>query len=105
MSASRSRLLAPHLPFLRRYARALTGTQSSGDAYVRATLQAIIDNPDALPDDLAPRVGLYRVFHVLWSGSKIELGPAGTADRMEQIAQERLATVPADSRQALLLTA
>ena len=28
--------LAPHLPFLRRYARALTGSQSHGDAFVRA---------------------------------------------------------------------
>ena len=34
--------LAPHLPFLRRYARALTGTQASGDAYVRAALEALV---------------------------------------------------------------
>ncbi|HEX8533055.1 MAG TPA: response regulator, partial [Allosphingosinicella sp.] len=27
--------LAPHLPFLRRYARALTGSQGHGDAFVR----------------------------------------------------------------------
>jgi len=32
--------LAPHLPYLRRYARALTGSQESGDAYVRAALIA-----------------------------------------------------------------
>ena len=31
--------LAPHLPFLRRYARALTGSQAHGDAFVRATLR------------------------------------------------------------------
>ena len=31
--------LAPHLPFLRRYARALTGSQAHGDAFVRATLK------------------------------------------------------------------
>ena len=30
--------LSPHLPFLRRYARALTGSQAHGDAFVRATL-------------------------------------------------------------------
>src|SRR3546814_2851695 len=29
--------LQPHLPFLRRYGRALTGSQTHGDAYVRAT--------------------------------------------------------------------
>ena len=33
--------LGPHLPFLRRYARALTGTQKSGDSYVKASLQAL----------------------------------------------------------------
>jgi DNA-directed RNA polymerase specialized sigma24 family protein len=33
--------LAPHLPYVRRYARALTGDQAVGDAYVRAALEAI----------------------------------------------------------------
>ena len=33
--------LAPHLPYLRRYARALTGDQRSGDHYVRAALEAL----------------------------------------------------------------
>ena len=33
---SMSQTLAPHLPYLRRYARALTGSQTSGDAHVRA---------------------------------------------------------------------
>ena len=32
-----------HLPYLRRYARALTGTQSTGDAYAAATLEAILE--------------------------------------------------------------
>jgi hypothetical protein len=41
--------LAPHLPFLRRYARALTGTQGHGDAFVRATLEAIVASPDDFP--------------------------------------------------------
>ena len=38
--------LAPHLPFLRRYARALTGSQQHGDAFVRATLEAIVAAPN-----------------------------------------------------------
>ncbi len=106
MSVSRSRLLAPHLPLLRRYARALTGSQDSGDAYVRACLQAIIDEPAALSDDLPPRVALYRVFHVLWSGSAVDLAPGSAPPgRMEQVARERLSSMPAISRQALLLTA
>jgi DNA-directed RNA polymerase specialized sigma24 family protein len=51
--------LAPHLPFLRRYARALTGSQAHGDAFVRATLEAIVAKPDEFPRDVDPRLGLY----------------------------------------------
>ena len=47
--------LAPHLPFLRRYARALTGSQAHGDAFVRATLEAIVAKPDEFPRDVDPR--------------------------------------------------
>ena len=36
--------LAPHLPYLRRYARALTGSQSSGDAYVVSVLEALLED-------------------------------------------------------------
>jgi DNA-directed RNA polymerase specialized sigma24 family protein len=50
--------LAPHLPFLRRYARALTGSQAHGDAFVRATLEAIVAKPDEFPRDVDPRLGL-----------------------------------------------
>ena len=41
--------IGPHLPALRRYARALTGTQSSGDAYVAATLETILIDPSTMP--------------------------------------------------------
>lgn len=106
MSGSLSQTLAPHLALLRRYARALTGSQQSGDAYVRACLQSIIDKPDVFPRDLPPRIGLYRLFHVLWSGTNVEVPPAeGEGTRLERIAQERLSTMPPESRQALLLTA
>ena len=33
--------LTPHLPYLRRYARALTGDQTTGDHYVRVALEAL----------------------------------------------------------------
>src|SRR6187402_2319908 len=54
--------LAPHLPFLRRYGRALTGSQTQGDRYVRATLEAIVAAPAEFPRDVDPRLGLYRMF-------------------------------------------
>src|SRR5580692_5177642 len=63
---SMTQTLAPHLPYLRRYARALTGSQQSGDAHVRAALQALLTGDESLPEGVPPRVGLYRLFHAIW---------------------------------------
>ncbi|MBI1252260.1 MAG: response regulator [Alphaproteobacteria bacterium] len=95
--------LAPHLPLLRRYARALTGAQKSGDAFVTATLQAIIADRSALDPDLPPRVGLYRAFHAIWSSANIEEGPADGQGPAAK-AQERLRRLTPINRQALLLS-
>src|SRR5437763_342599 len=99
--------LAPHLPFLRRYARALTGSQAHGDAFVRATLEAIVASPGDFPRDVDPRLGLYRTFHAIWSTANVEEQPghgeAGGAP--EEIARARLSQITPLSRQALLLTA
>ncbi|HYJ82493.1 MAG TPA: response regulator [Allosphingosinicella sp.] len=98
--------LAPHLPFLRRYARALTGTQGHGDAFVKATLEAIVAAPGEFPRDVDPRVGLYRTFHAIWSSANIEDDPEGLdSDNPADIAKARLARITPLSRQALLLTA
>jgi DNA-directed RNA polymerase specialized sigma24 family protein/CheY-like chemotaxis protein len=99
--------LAPHLPFVRRYARALTGTQKQGDAYVRATLEAIVAAPEDFPRDVDPRLGLYRTFQAIWSSANVETGVDGGQDnaKPEVIAQARLARITPRSRQALLLTA
>ena len=99
--------LAPHLPFLRRYARALTGSQAHGDAFVRATLEAIVAAPDDFPRDVDPRLGLYKTFHAIWSSANIEDTPGGASgiEDEEGIAQARLARITPLSRQALLLTA
>lgn len=99
--------LAPHLPYLRRYARALTGSQLSGDAFVRASLQAIVDAPSEFPA-ATPRVGLYRTFHAIWGS--VDAASASERDVVESddtalIARMRLARVTPLSRQALLLSA
>jgi DNA-directed RNA polymerase specialized sigma24 family protein len=70
-----SNVLAPHIPLLRRYARALTGSQRSGDAYVAATLQALIEDRTAFDMSLPPRVALYRVFHAIWGSAHIDPDP------------------------------
>ena len=98
--------LAPHLPFLRRYGRALTGSQVHGDNFVRATLETIVAQPDDFPRDVDPRLGLYRTFHAIWSSANIDEGeePTMAIDGAEGIAHARLSRVTPLSRQALLLT-
>jgi CheY-like chemotaxis protein len=100
--------IAPHLPYLRRYARALTGSQTAGDAGVAATLKAIISDHDAFPHNVGPRLGLYKLFQAHWQAA-----PAAKADKptdsdaggFAAIAGTRLAAITPLSRQALLLSA
>jgi DNA-directed RNA polymerase specialized sigma24 family protein len=98
-----AKVVASHLPLLRRYARALTGSQKSGDAYVAATLESLIEFPASLDKSLPPRVALYKIFHTIWASStaKLSQSPVGT---LEAKVQERLGLLSPLSRQALLLT-
>ncbi len=100
--------LAPHLPFLRRYSRALTGSQMHGDKYVRATLEAIVAAPEEFPRDVDPRLGLYRMFQAIWNSANFDEvadETAGDTEGHEVVARARLARMTPLSRQALLLTA
>ena len=94
--------LAPHLPFLRRYARALTGSQTEGDQFVRLTLQSLASGEQTLDDTSPPRVGLYQLFHGLWLSKGVEPSATPTA---RDIASARLLSIAPVSRQAFLLTA
>ena len=98
--------IAPHLPYLRRYARALTGTQAHGDSFVRAALEAIVTAPESFPQGVDPRLGLYKVFNSIWASSNIEVDEdPGEGSDAERIARTRLSAITPLSRQALLLTA
>ncbi len=99
--------LAPHLPYLRRYARALTGSQKSGDAYVRAALMALVEGEETLTSGLAPRVALYQVFHKIWASPAglYENASGGGSPTDLSTPEDRLASLSAKSRAALLLTA
>ena len=97
--------VAANLPFLRRYARALTGSQTTGDAFVRATLEAALAD-DALKQSLeGGRIPLYRAFNKLWSSAylDVEQGTDAVGDH-EVGAQNRLGAITPMNRQALLLT-
>ena len=96
-----SREIAPHLPYLRRFARSLCGSQKSGDAYVVATLEALIDDTASFPSGLAPKVGLYQLFMTSWGSI-----PLNTADDPEEdlsAAQHNISQLTPRSRQAFLL--
>ncbi len=91
--------LVKQLPFLRRYARALTGAQDTGDLLVRDTLQALLDGKIDIDPAVSPRVALYRAFHGLWSHQP---GGSGAAALK---ADQRLQALDVSARVALLLTA
>jgi DNA-directed RNA polymerase specialized sigma24 family protein/CheY-like chemotaxis protein len=97
--------LAPHLPYVRRYSRALTGDQKAGDSYVRAALEALAAGEASLPPQLTPRVALYHVFHTIWAGTGAKLEPSIPANAETEDASHRLLRIPPRSRQAFLLTA
>jgi CheY-like chemotaxis protein len=105
---SMSQTLAPHLPYLRRYARALTGSQSSGDAHVRAALTALLEGDQSLTEGVPPRVGLYRLFHAIWqSGAEHFDETSQTSGQAAggKTPESRLKSLSASKRAALLLTA
>jgi DNA-directed RNA polymerase specialized sigma24 family protein/CheY-like chemotaxis protein len=99
--------LAPHLPYVRRYARALTGDQTTGDNYVRATLEALAAGERELDASASPRVALYQVFHAIWqsAGAKLEPRDAEVDESATGEAVHRLMRIAPRSRQAFLLTA
>ncbi len=92
----------PHLPFLRRYARALTGTQQSGDAYILASLEALKEDPGQIKTASSARVTLYKFFHAIWSttGARLE----GGAKVGVSAPESRLRKLAPIERQAFLLT-
>ena len=99
--------LGPYLPYLRRYGRALTGSQRTGDAFVRAALEALVQYPDQIDLERSPRVELFRLFHAFWSPVADQVGetaPAWTSNNRAK-GEDMLGTLPAHRREALLLTA
>jgi CheY-like chemotaxis protein/DNA-directed RNA polymerase specialized sigma24 family protein len=98
--------LAPHLPYVRRYARALTGDQATGDRYVRVALEALAAGDRVLEAHFTPRVALYHVFHAIWcsSGAQLESAADDDAGAPDETSR-RLMRIAPRSRQAFLLTA
>ncbi|WP_375258268.1 response regulator [Citreimonas sp.] len=93
--------VAENLPYLRRYARALTGSQARGDTYAMAALEAILDDPAAYHRSLGAKPALFKVFHTIWStlGGYMDDEETGLTGK----AQRHLAKLTSNTREALLL--
>ena len=97
--------IAAFVPYLRRYARALCGTQTAGDAYVAATLEALVADPSPLAGGPSPKVDLYKAFTRVWNtiaANSDEPQAPGSMANGHIPALEIMTPLP---RQAFLLTA
>lgn len=96
-----ARQIAADLPYLRRYARSLTGEQTRGDTYVRATLEAILHGDTELDPEQSSRVALYRVFHTIWDSSGATLEQDVQVTLKPDVTLQRMSP---SNRKAFLLT-
>lgn len=91
---------APHLPYLRRFSRGLTGSQTEGDRYVRMALEALVAGEADLDTSLPAKIALYRMFVGIWSVT----GGVLEADAEESATPAgRVRKLTPKSRQAFLL--
>ncbi|NGN42388.1 response regulator [Mesorhizobium sp. CGMCC 1.15528] len=102
---SLSATIAPHLPFLRRFSRAVSGSQQSGDALVAAVLEAIIADISIFPEASNDRIALYKVFTKLFTSIAIRVPQEETNSAWEQRAAANLTALSPLPRQAFLLVA
>jgi DNA-directed RNA polymerase specialized sigma24 family protein len=96
-----TRVVSEYLPFMRRYARALSGRQSSGDAYVAAALEAILADRAAFDAAPRPRGALYKVLTRIWNS--IDLNDVSEPNDAQLPVERRLAHITRLPRQAFLL--
>lgn len=96
--------IAPHLPYLRRFARAVCGSQTTGDAYVAASLEALIADVSIYPKTSSDRVSVYQLFVSIFGSVSININPEEPLSGWEKQASANLAALPPLPRLAFLLT-
>ncbi len=101
MGMSRSQLVAEHLPLLRRYSRALTGSQTAGDAYVGAMLEALLQDQSLLDEQHGARAGLFRLFTQIWNS--VSVNEESDSTPALNPSEHRLSNITPLPRQAFLL--
>lgn len=96
--------IVQHLPYLRRYARALTGSQAVGDEYIRGCLETLLHEPEFMTEATSVPVQLFKLFHKFADTVETSTGDiAQLADPIERRVGERLVALAPLDRQALLL--
>lgn len=104
---SHSTDLTEALPYLRRYAHALSGSRSRGDAYVRLCLETCLEEPQRLSGVGGTKVRLFALFHEVWSVVALTL-PQLDEDMADGVGlddplADGLQSLPALKRQVFLL--
>jgi CheY-like chemotaxis protein len=108
MTGDVSELILANVKYLRRYARALHGSQQSGDAYVRLCLEALLQQRDKIVATGDVKHQLFKIFHDVWQRINFNEGEQldGPSQLMTDFSvKSRLEAIPARERQILLLTA
>jgi DNA-directed RNA polymerase specialized sigma24 family protein len=99
-----SEALLKHIPYLRRHARLLTGSQEVGDEYVRICLEMVIAEPHHLANgDL--KVQLFRAFHAVWRAVTTTISESSPLERVDlsDRLEQGLTALPPLHRRVLLL--
>jgi CheY-like chemotaxis protein len=96
--------IAAKLPYLRRYARALTGSQATGDEYVRTCLEVIARDRHRIAEDVDLQTELFRLFHKVYASADPTLSHARPPGGGEPALRTVMALPPIE-RQVLLLSA
>ncbi len=96
--------IAAKLPYLRRYARALTGSQATGDEYVRTCLEVIARDRHQISEKVDLQTELFRLFHKVYAAADPRMPHPGRPGASEPALRTVMALPPIE-RQVLLLSA
>src|SRR6266404_3233572 len=100
---TQSEAITRTLPFLRRYARAVTGSQERGDEWVRLCAEVAVRQPELIQGAEDTKLGIFALFHRLRQpfGGLEERGEAASVSGR---LKESLTEMAPLQRQVLLLT-
>ncbi|WP_421999039.1 response regulator [Reyranella sp.] len=98
-----SEAITKALPFLRRYARAVTGSQKRGDEWVRLCAEVVLQQPELVAGAQDTKLGVFALFHRLQQPFGA-LDDPGSENSVSGRLKESLTDMAPLQRQVLLLT-